>query len=166
MLQCPGQEETLHLFEFVNETVPSAYQIDQREFPPYPPGQPENDAKIAEKKAMCFLVWKIYLSIFSGVRKENHPIRTALRELNTEDRVSVIVKNDHIELVNYEGEPVARLSKKAKSRWVNRTGGIYKRDEWLQWSRPLQKQILKMKNFEKACFGDTWEVPIVELVNT
>ena len=54
------------------------------------------------------------------------------------------------------------MSKKAKSRWVNRLSDL---DEGRVVAM-VRRYITDIKDeaFRESCFGDVWEVPIVELV--
>lgn len=153
--------ETLHLFEYVNKTIHPHTKLIKGDFLHTRKGR-QKSSRTFERRNYTLLGMEDLFIDFAGVRKENHSIRTALGKLNVGDKVKAIIRNDHIELMNNDGEPVARLSKKAKSRWVNRLSDL---DEGRVVAM-VRRYITDIKDeaFRESCFGDVWEVPIVELV--
>ncbi len=98
---------------------------------------------------------------FAGVRPANHPVRRALQELQAGDRLQLAIRQEHIELVNHEGLSVARLSKSAQEQWQGRM-------DFIRASRVVAmvrryKTDSGDKTFRSRCYGDTWEVPVVEV---
>jgi len=153
--------ETLHLFEYADKIVHPHTKLIKGDFFHTRKGGQKMSRKFERKNYTLLGMEDLFID-FAGVRKESHAIRTALGKLNVEDTVSVITRHDHIELVNNDGEPVARLSKKAKSRWVNRLADV---DEGrvVAMVRRYRTDI-KDEEFRQSCHGEIWEVPIVELI--
>ncbi len=154
--------ETLHLFEYVNKTVNPHTNLIQGDFLHIRKGSQKKSRTFKRRNYTLLGMEDLFID-FAGVRKENHAVRATLGKLKVGDKVSAIRRNNHLELVNKDGESVARLSKKAMSRWENRLLDL---DEGRVVAMVLRyKSDIKDEEFRQNCFGDAWEVPIVELVS-
>ena len=71
-------------------------------------------------------------------------------------------RNNHLELINDKGLAIARLSKKAQAQWENRLGTI-KEIRVVAMVRRYRDDVTEQE-FLSRCHGESWEVPIVELV--
>ncbi len=98
---------------------------------------------------------------FAGVRNEKSPSRTALEQLNVNDQLSLIVKNEQLELVNESGISVARLSRAAQRRWSSRLNSII--DVRVVAVIRRYKDSINDEAFRQSCIGEAWEVPLVEI---
>ncbi len=98
---------------------------------------------------------------FAGIKPVNHQVRRALQKLQAGDRLTLAVRNDQLELVNYEGLAVARLSKSAREQWQGKVDLI--RDSRVIAMVRRYKTDIADTTFSSRCYGDTWEVPVVEL---
>lgn len=99
---------------------------------------------------------------FAGAREENHPIRRALKQLVTGDAVTAEIRNGNIELVDGKGVSVARLSKAAREKWLDKLGGIAA-IRIVAIVRRYRDDIAD-KEYGGRCHGEMWEVPVVEIV--
>ncbi len=108
-----------------------------------------------------FLGMKELFIDFAGVKKEDHPICRAIRELQAGEQLTASQGNTFLYLHNHAGIPVARLSKKAQTIWQNRINTI-KEIKVIALVRRYKEDI-KDQEFMNRCQCDTWEVPIVEL---
>ena len=98
---------------------------------------------------------------FAGVRREDHPARLALKHLNVGDPLHLELRNDHLELVNIEGLSVARLSRSARERWWRLLDTITAVRVVAMVRR--YRQDMSDETFRQRCFGEVWEVPMVEI---
>ena len=99
---------------------------------------------------------------FAGINGENHPIRKSLQELQTGDRLQAQVRNGRIELVNGNGVSVGRLSKAARIKWGDKFNRI--QDIRVVALGQRNKRDIQDAVFSGRCYGESWEVPIVEVV--
>ena len=99
---------------------------------------------------------------FVGRTMENHPARLALAKLGTGDTLTAEIRNDHIELVTEGGVSVARLSRAAREKWLGRLDKIVSIRVVAMVRR--YRDGIADKDFRDRCYGDVWEVPVVELV--
>jgi ATP-dependent DNA helicase RecQ len=99
---------------------------------------------------------------FAGIKPERHPARLALLDIKVGNVVRIEERNKHIELINKDGVSFARLSKKAQSDWTSKLREVNEVRIIAMVRR--YKEDLADKDFQANCFGDFWEVPIVELV--
>ena len=102
----------------------------------------------------------LYLD-FAGAKKEQHPARLALGELTTGDALSLELRNEHLELINDAGVSVARLSKSAKQKWLKSLEKILEIRVIALVRR--NKDAISDEIFREKCFGEMWEVPLVEM---
>lgn len=150
--------ETLHLFNLTDSPNPHAaslsgdFLIDRKVHPA------EKELPVKQRYTLLGM-GDLFLD-FAGIRNMNHPIRSALQKLRTGDRLQIDVRHDHIELVNEEGISVARLSKSAQAEWESRVGLI--REGRVVAMVRRHKQDISDKAFRSRCYGDNWEVPVVE----
>jgi ATP-dependent DNA helicase RecQ len=99
---------------------------------------------------------------FAGLKPETHPVRLALKNTKVGDKLSIAEIRKHLELINSEGVSIARLSKRAQVKWADilqvtqdiRTVAIVRR----------YRDDLPDKIFQANCYGQSWDVPIVEFV--
>ena len=99
---------------------------------------------------------------FAGIKGENHPVRKALQELQTGDRLQAQVRSDQIELVGGNGVSVGRLSKAARVEWGDKLNLI--KDIRVVALVQRNKRDIQDAVFGGRCYGESWEVPIVEVV--
>lgn len=99
---------------------------------------------------------------FAGIKPEQHPARLALLGARAGNALQIEKRGNHIELVNKDGVSCARLSRKAQSDWAGRLHGIQE-VRVVAMVRRYREDVAD-KAFQAACFGDAWEVPIVEVV--
>jgi ATP-dependent DNA helicase RecQ len=99
---------------------------------------------------------------FAGTKPEQHPARLALPDIKAGDVVNIEQRKNHVELTDKEGVSFARLSRKAQSGWSGRLSTIKEVRIVAMVSR--NKEDLLNKELQATCFGDYWEVPIVEVV--
>jgi len=98
---------------------------------------------------------------FAGMRKEDHPSRKAINNLEVGQVVSLKFTDNKIELVNKAGVSVGRLSKSAQTSWSKslmemeeaKVVGVVRR----------YKEDNSDETQKERCFGDRWEVPLVEV---
>lgn len=95
------------------------------------------------------------------MRKETHPSRIAVGELNTGDLLSLEIRNGHLELVNGAGISVARLSKSAKNKWMKELDTVHKTQVIAMVRR--YRDNISDQAFKAGCYGEKWEVPLVEV---
>ena len=71
------------------------------------------------------------------------------------------IRNTHLELVNIDGVSVARLSRVARERWW----GLLHTVESVRVVAMVRRyrQYMSDENFRQRCFGEVWEVPMVEV---
>ncbi len=98
---------------------------------------------------------------FAGLKPVNHPVRRALQQLQVGDRLQLAKRKDHLELVNGAGLSIARLSKSAQAQWQGKV-------DFVRAGRVVAlvrryKTDSSDKSFSDSCYGDHWEVPIVEV---
>jgi len=98
---------------------------------------------------------------FAGVKKEKHPSRVALSDLNTGDILTLATCNDQVELINDHGVSVGRLSKTARQEWLPWLNNI-KETKVVAMVRRYRHEISD-EVFKQRCLGKMWEVPIVEI---
>lgn len=98
---------------------------------------------------------------FAGVRREEHPARLAIFDLNVGDNLHFEIQNDHLELVNNESLSVARLSRAAREKWWQLLNTVESVRVVAMVRR--YKDCISDETFRERCFGDVWEVPMVEV---
>ncbi|MBW2682584.1 MAG: RecQ family ATP-dependent DNA helicase, partial [Deltaproteobacteria bacterium] len=99
---------------------------------------------------------------FSGLKKEDHPVRKALEQLKSGDLLKAQIRNDNIELLNGDGISVARLSQTARVEWADQL-------DMIQEVRVVAlvrrfKTDIRDTSFSNRCHGESWEVPVVEII--
>ncbi|NLX18365.1 MAG: ATP-dependent helicase [Desulfobulbus sp.] len=99
---------------------------------------------------------------FAGLQPEQHPTRLALREIKAGDAVHIDERYSKLELVNKHGITIARLSRKAQDEWADKIQNI-KEVRVVALVQRYKKELVD-KTFQARCKGETWEVPIVEVV--
>ncbi len=99
---------------------------------------------------------------FAGTRGERHPSRLALQKCKAGERVVIQESNNHLELMDSDGVAIARLSKKAQNEWSDRLDSI--REARIVALVRRYRDDLADKEFLAICHGQSWEVPIVEVV--
>jgi ATP-dependent DNA helicase RecQ len=102
---------------------------------------------------------------FAGMKKEEHSSRKAISGLKVGDDIWFRSTDKAIELVNKTGIAVGRLSKSAKEKWSKLLKDVEKAKVVVVVRR--YKEDNSDEVHQKRCFGDKWEVPLVELkINT
>ena len=99
---------------------------------------------------------------YIGIRTETHPSRQAIKKLHTGDVLSFKRSEDRLDLITEEGIEVARLSKKAFAEWQG-TIDTAKQIRVIGLARRTRDDVSD-KVFLERCWGQEWEVPIVEIV--
>ena len=99
---------------------------------------------------------------FAGFQKEKHPSRKAISELNAGDSVTLEIRNDKIELVDDKGVSVARLSESARHSWLHRLELIQEINVIAMVRR--YKSDINEDAFKGSCHGESWELPVVEVI--
>ena len=99
---------------------------------------------------------------FAGIKPEQHPVRLALESLCAGQTVQLAQRNNHLELVNGQGVPVARLSRKAQKKWTDRQHEISE-VRVVAVIRRYRDDVTE-QGFLSRCHGERWAVPIVEMV--
>ncbi len=103
----------------------------------------------------------LYLD-FAGIKKMNHPARLAINRLTAGAGLRMEAHGDHLELVDENGLSVARLSRAARDIWWKRRERVDKVCVVAMVTR--RKESIRDENFRARCFGDVWEVPVVEIL--
>jgi hypothetical protein len=85
----------------------------------------------------------------------------ALGQLNVGDLLSFAIRNGHIELVDGAGISVARLSKSAKNMWTEDLNTVHHAKVIAMVRR--YRNSISDEAFKAGCFGEMWEVPLVEV---
>lgn len=152
--------ETLHLFHLADQPNPHASLLDGPYLVSRPVHPDKNRVQAADRYALLGLE-DMFLD-FAGVRRANHPSRLALGKLKTGDTLTTKIRHDQVELVEAGGVSVARLSRAARLRWGNRLH-LIREVRVVAMVRRYRDDIVD-KAFAAKCYGDTWEVPVVELV--
>ncbi len=152
--------QTLHLFSRKDRCNPHAAVLSG-EYRLYRQIAPLKPSGFAEKRYQLLGMKDLFLD-FAGLQKENHPVRSALREINSGDCLETKIKNDRVELLDQNGVPVARLSKGACVNWINRLDLIYEVRVIAVVHR--YKADINDNDFAARCHGDSWEVPIVDFI--
>lgn len=98
---------------------------------------------------------------FAGMKKEDHPTRKALSGLMVGDEIGFKRTGKAVELVDKAGTVVGRLSKAAVGKWSASLKKIEKSEVVALVRR--YKGDNSDEAQQKRCFGDKWEVPLVEL---
>jgi len=152
--------ETLHLFSMMNQVNPhtavlSGDYLVRRE-KSHLPGK-----KFTGKRYRVLGMKDLFID-FAGIRIENHPARKGLQELQTGDQLLAQIRNDNIELVDGNGTSVSRLSQAARSEWLDHLNLI--QDVRVVALVRRYKRDIQDTVFRDRCHGESWEVPIVELV--
>jgi ATP-dependent DNA helicase RecQ len=153
---------TLHLLSIQNVSNPhvSVLAGDFQFSRALSPGCENN----LERKHYSLLGMEDLFIDFAGVRKENHPSRIALGQLNTGDHLSLEMRNDKIEFINQSGVSVARLSKSLRLEWLKRLKMVQEIRVVAMVSR--YKEAINDEKFKENCFGERWEVPVVDICYT
>ena len=151
--------ETLHLFNPVDMPNPHATSIDGN-FLIARKGSPEKKKLPGNRRYILLGMEDLFID-FAGVRKVDHPVRVALQKLQTGDRLWLKVRNEHFELVDNAGVSVARLAMSAQEQWRGKI-------ELIRESRVVAmvrryKTDIGDKTFSGRCYGDSWEMPVVEV---
>lgn len=153
--------ETLHLCRFTGMRHP---HIDCMHGDFLVAGTPEirKYSKMTGKQYTMLGLDDLFMD-FAGIRYENHPSRQALHALKTGALLQMEPNNDYLDLVNNEGVTVARLSKSARRHWLHRLAEISE-IRVIAFARRCRDDV-KDEEFRKRCYGEKWEVPIVEVVH-
>ncbi|MCP4341991.1 MAG: RecQ family ATP-dependent DNA helicase [Desulfobulbaceae bacterium] len=98
---------------------------------------------------------------FAGMKKEEHSSRKAISGLKVGEDIWFKCTDKAIELVNKVGIPVGRLSKSAKNKWSKSLMEVEKAKVVVIVRR--YKEDNSDEAQQERCFGEKWEVPLVEL---
>ena len=98
---------------------------------------------------------------FAGMKKEGHPSRQAISDLQVGQDIWFTFTDKATELVNKAGITVGRLSKSTKSTWSTSLEKVEKANVVAIVRRYREDNSDETQ--QKRCFGDKWEVPLVEL---
>ena len=154
--------ETLQLFSIDNAANPHVselrgdYQLERRLSP--------SVARSYAGKHYTLLGMEDVFIDFAGVRTENNPSRTALAQLNVGDKVTFAVRNEQIYLVVNGSLSVSRLSKAAMAEWAPRLDEVQEARIVAMVRR--YRTDINDTTFKERCFGEMWEVPIVEICSS
>ncbi len=151
--------QTLHLMSLEDRSNPhtaalSGEYLVTRNISP-------SECRKAPRKHYRFLGMKDLYLDFAGLKKANHPVRRALRKLQTGNCLQAVIKKDNIELLNAKGIPVARLSRSSRRSWIDRLGMIEEIKVIALVRR--SREDVGDQEFGSRCHGESWEVPIVEI---
>lgn len=103
----------------------------------------------------------LYLD-FAGRKPERHPTRQALRALRAGHRLGIAPHGEQVELINQEGVVLARLSQKARAVWTPRLASISE-VRVVALVRRYRDELTDTR-LQATCHGESWQVPLVELV--
>ncbi len=151
--------ETLQLFS-INKIPNPHVSLLSGDFQLHRSLSPSIDRRHSKKHYALLGMKDLYID-FAGVKRDNHPSRIALDELTTGDILSLELRNDRLELVNDRGISVARLSKSSKDEWANKLDTILEIRVIAMVRR--YKNAISDEVFRVKCFGEMWEVPVVEI---
>ena len=152
--------ETLHLFSLANSINPHTRNLSGEFLVHRKPETSGTEATVA--RSYHLLGMDDLFIDFAGMKPEQHPARQALQSIWTGHTVKIEPRNNHLELINDKGLAIARLSKKAQAQWENRLGTI-KEFRVVAMVRRYRDDVTEQE-FLSRCHGESWEVPIVELV--
>lgn len=99
---------------------------------------------------------------FAGIKRERHPRRLALQRLRAGNLLTMQKRGKQVELVNDQGVPVARLSKKAQDIWIHQLP-LIKEVQVIALVRRYREELTNLA-LQASCHGQSWQVPLVELV--
>lgn len=151
--------ETLHLFAIKNISNPHVLVLSG-EFQQARTLSPVVKSNRANTHYALLGMKDLYID-FAGVKKENHPSRAAISDLNTGDPVTFEIRSEQVELINERGVAVGRLSKSARMEWLERMNTI--REIRVVAVVRRYKHEISDEVFKQRCFGEMWEVPVVEI---
>ncbi len=103
----------------------------------------------------------LYLD-FAGRKPERHPTRQALHRLRAGSLVSMQKCGEHVELINDQEVKVARLSKKAQDIWIQKLP-IITEVRVIALVRRYREELADSP-LKSSCQGESWQVPLVEVV--
>ena len=152
--------ETLHLFALDTAGNPHA-RLLSGDFLMAREMSPGTSEPMARRSYHLLGMEDLFLD-FAGIKEEQHPSRLALQKCKAGERVVIQERNSHLELVDNDGVAIARLSKKAQGEWADRLDSI--RDALIVAFVRRYRDDIEDKKFQTACYGQSWEVPIVEVV--
>lgn len=156
--------ETLHLIrvqgmENPHTSVVTGDYVHHRVFSPSRKDVLFNTRTREVKRYTLLGLQDLYLD-YAGLKNEGNPIRRSLELLQPGDRLGLVIRNGHIELVNQRGIAVSRLSKTARDKWKPYLGMVQEVRVVAVVTRNIED--IADEAFKTRCFGKTWEVPIVE----
>lgn len=122
--------------------------------------QPSCPVEVALKNYSLLGMKDLYID-FLGSRRESSVERIALSELKTDDHVSLILRNDQIEVVDEKGVSVGRLSQRARVKWSDKLKNIVAVKVVAVVRR--KKDDIGDEAFRSRCQGESWEVPVLEI---
>lgn len=99
---------------------------------------------------------------FAGRKPEHHPARQALQALHAGSLVGIEARRDYVDIVNAQGVTIARLSRKAQARWTMKLPTI--RAIRVVALVRRYRDDLADTGLQAACFGESWLVPMIEVV--
>jgi len=151
--------ETLHLFSLEDRLNPHSSAL-QGDYLVISNSKPIIQKEIIGKQYRLLGMRDLFLD-FAGIKKENHPVRSALQELKTDDCLRALIRNNGVELVNDLGVSVGRLSQAARDEWVGRLETIKE----IRVIAIVRRNLIEIKDatFSRRCHGESWELPIVEV---
>jgi len=154
--------ETLHLFEYMNQAEHPHTRLIEGDCILSRQAKQEPDGGQSKRRLYHLLGMEDLFIDFAGVRREDHEIRAAMSELEVGGKLQLNQRKDHIEFVNHDDQSVARLSKHARSIWEKKIPSIAEGRVVAVVRR--YKSDIKDEGFRARCHGESWEVPIVELI--
>jgi len=151
--------ETLSLFSMNNANNPHNHMVN---------GEFVQTRSVDSFRGVPLLVYKYALLgmddlfiDFAGMKKEEHSSRKAISGLKVGEDIWFKYTDKAIELVNKAGIAVGLLSKSAKNKWSKSLKEVEKAKVVVIVRRYREDNSDEAQ--QERCFGDKWEVPLVEL---
>lgn len=152
--------ETLHLFSLPTVANPHLALLEGdfllgRKVAPLVDEQPA-------RRTYHLLGLEDFFIDFAGIKAERHPARQTMERMVAGEPVRIQQRNSHLEIIADNGVAFARLSKKAREEWGERLEGI-RALRVVALVRRYRDDVAD-KAFQTRCKGDSWTVPIVEII--
>ncbi len=154
-------KETLSLFERTDAPNPHTPLLEgdfllQRENP-----QLEHvDTNILQRKYDVLSLKDLFIN-YAGHKKPDDSLHKKISALCPGDTLSMMTSNHDIDLLNIDGDCVAKLSKESAALWSSRIRHI----ERLKVIAMIQRYIDDSgEEFRSRCQCECWEIPLVEVV--
>ncbi|MHC1699230.1 MAG: RecQ family ATP-dependent DNA helicase [Geobacteraceae bacterium] len=127
-----------------------------------PPCEQRPEEHVLRRKYDILGMEDLFLD-FAGYKASDDQIHKRLSKLQAGDSLTALLKGDNIVLCDFQGLPVARLSKKTSDKWRNLLDCVEKITILAMVRRHSDDSG---EEYRSRCQCEQWEVPVAEIIYT